>query len=101
LGRKYTESVSVLCGALCCSVALQDALQLARRLEALARQQQQQQQRQQQQLSTKRTFGSPSAAYGVLLDLPDAWWAAFPHKRRLMRQQQQQQQQQDAADTAH
>lgn len=63
--------------------ALVDALELAARLQAW------QHQRQQQHAPPKRQFGSYSPAFGALLDMPDAWWACFPQKRRRQLQQQQ------------
>jgi hypothetical protein len=79
----------IMFGFMVCRDALQDALQLARLLEMHMLAQQQRKQQQQQQ--PRRHFGTPSAEFGTLVDMPDAWWAAFPHRRRLSRQQEQQQ----------
>jgi hypothetical protein len=81
----------IVFGYMACRDALQDALQLTRQLQMLMLAQQQRGQQQQQQ--PKRHFGVPSAEFGTLVDMPDAWWAAFPHRRRLSRRQQQRQQQ--------
>jgi hypothetical protein len=78
-----------------CRGALLDALDLARQLAPTGLQQQQQQQQGAPQATQpKKLFGAPTPEFGAMLDLPDAWWAAFPHKRRRQRQQQYPQQQQ-------
>jgi hypothetical protein len=78
-----------------CREALLDALELARQVAPTGSpppQQQQQRQRDAQQAAQpKRLFGVSTPEFGALLDLPDAWWAAFPQKRQRRRQQQQQQ----------
>lgn len=79
----------VLCAVPHCRVALQDALNLAAQLQQV----QVQLELQQQQQQPKRHFGAPTAEFGALLDMPDAWWAAFPHRRRMARRQQEQQHQ--------
>jgi hypothetical protein len=77
-----------------CSEALQDAQELAVHVSVIRQspqQQPQQQQQEVQQTQTKRLLGVPTVEFGALLDLPDAWWAVFPHKRRRQQQHQQQQ----------
>ncbi|WIA10270.1 hypothetical protein OEZ85_010468 [Tetradesmus obliquus] len=91
-GLQMQGSDSLHVTAAAASEALQDALELAIHMHTIQPQQQQLQQQQLQQ-QPKRLLGEPSPEFGALLDLPEAWWAAFPHKRRRQRQQQEQQQQ--------